>query len=83
MPTFNIYGYENGQESDPYCVVILSEDNSEIVSVTSVNPEDQADAERSLRFYMDNGFTATDALFRYAGSYGLVKSAGPESEGLV
>lgn len=75
MATFNIYGYNDGEDSEPQLVVSLNDDNTEIVEITSVDPDSKAEAEEVLKFYMDSGLSAVNALFRYAGSYGTVESA--------
>lgn len=80
MASYNIYGYISTDVDNPplHTTVVLSDDDSEIVSINCVNPERQEEAEEVLGGYMDAGFLALDAVARYAGSYGTVKEANPD-----
>lgn len=77
MGTYNIHSYNNAEDNDePSIVVELNDDDTEIVSVTSRDPEQQEEDEKSLRNYVENGFTPLEAMERYAGPYGQVWSDG-------
>jgi len=81
MGTYNIYGYTSGEDDGLALVTIaLDETTTEIVDITSDEPDTKAEAEHVLRDYMDAGFTAPEAISRYAGSYGTVREVGPDGE---
>lgn len=76
MGTYNIHSYNNAQDNDePKVVVVLSDDDTEIVSITSSDPERQAEADEVIRGYVELGATPAQAMYRYAGSYGQVWNA--------
>lgn len=79
MASFNIYGYDNASENPPLLyTVVLSEDESKVVSVVCDDAERKENVERTLADYMAAGLPATDAVFRLAGSYGDIKDANPD-----
>lgn len=76
MTTYDIYGYENASEDASVVVTVtLSDDDSKIVSVAGRDSETQEEAESVLNDYVSLGMSPTDAIARYAGSYGDVKRA--------
>lgn len=80
MAKFNIFSHDNGEDSEPYATITLSDDNTAVVEVSSANPEDLEDIEKSLAFYIDEGFSPVEALFHFAGSYGTVESVESDSD---
>lgn len=74
MTAYNIYSYENAQESaSPLVTVEVSDDGTSIASVTSSDPEVQTNAERMLNEYVAQEFTPEEAIERFAGPYGEVR----------
>jgi hypothetical protein len=79
MTTYNIYGNNSSDDSPPVLMtIVLDESNTDVVSVESDDPAVEAEAEIVLRKYIEDGFPASEAGARYAGSYGDVKEANPD-----
>lgn len=76
MASYNIYDYDNGDNSPPLVTVVLNDDDSEILEVILRRADEDGDTEEMLRDYMERGATALDALALYTNSYGYLEKVG-------
>lgn len=86
MTTYSIYTHNNGQDGgSPIATVVLNDDDSEVVSITSDDPSVKSEAESVISDYMasrdgERGMSAVNAVLRYGGSYGEVKVTSGEKQ---